>query len=89
MSVVGEMQLLEEHESGPEPDDQKCACGRFWIGMNDRCGHCFWEQTGGAQCPVCQSPEIPQVFYDGDMKGELRRVIAARKRWSAKQAQKA
>lgn len=82
MSLVGQMQMLAEHENGPEPDgDEKCSCGRFWMGMNDCCGHCFWEKADGLKCPVCQSPEIPQVFYDADMKGELRRLIAARKRW--------
>lgn len=83
MSIVGQMQMLAEHENGPDPDgDEKCSCGRFWIGMNDVCGHCFWK-VEGLECPVCQSPEIPQVFYDADMKGELRRLTAARKRWFA------
>jgi hypothetical protein len=84
------MSMLREHEEGPEPDgDQKCACGRFWMGMNDRCGHCFSEEAHGEKCPVCQSPEIPPVFYDADMKNELRRLIAARKQWFAQHTQKA
>ena len=88
MCVTCQMELLREHEEGPDPDgDQKCACGRFWMGMNDRCYHCFSEE--GEECPVCQSPEIPQVFYDADMKDELKRLKRARKLWFEQQTQKA
>ncbi len=62
MCVTCQMSMLREHEEGPDPDgDQKCACGRFWVGMNDVCGDCFGEQTDGEKCPV--SPHLNPAHH--------------------------
>jgi hypothetical protein len=87
MCVMCQMSLLEDHE---EPEGPLCAnCKRYRLGrqpMQDICYHCF-NKNVGEECPVC-ALDIPQVFYDFDMKEELARMRAIHSREIQAQAEK-